>query len=120
MSRIPATLVLVSCVVLSTACDSHRYHEEAQQYKAVAAVVLVDRGKCRAIKDCELIFFEAGDRVRINVYEVDSEAIAVDLNTRFRNRFHQQVAPQAVPVTLTILSSKHGEPQVMYRRFEMP
>ncbi len=102
------------CVGLLQACNSHSYHAEAQQYLSVAREVLIENGVCINPRDCsqkELLFFESGRAVHINIYQVNNSALVEQVAFAFKAKHTQLKEPKVV---LTTFSSRHMEPKVKF------
>lgn len=100
------------------------YREEAQQYLAIAQEVLIDKGVCPNVRDCqrkELLFWEGGEvslgfvrwgGAYVNLYETRDPALVEAVVAKFREAHAQRPTPQ---VTLTVYSSNHSQPKVKFR-----
>ena len=100
------------------------YREEATRYHAVAQEVLVAKGVCSSAQECQrkqLLFWEGGGfslgfvrwgGAYVNLYETQDPVLVEAVVARLKEA---HVRPSEPQVILTVYSSKHLQPKVMFR-----
>ncbi len=123
MPKVAAIFAMGTLILTACGCGEP-YRAEAQQYLAIAQDLLIDKGVCSNVHDCqrkELLFWEGGEvslgfvrwgGVSINLYGTQDPAVVEALVAKFKEVQAQQPTPQ---VTLTVYSSKRSLPKVMFR-----
>lgn len=112
-------LLTVAC----SGCNSHAYWSEALQYHTVAQDVLIANSICASKQDCQkkdVLFAEGGavslgfvswGGAYINLYETQDPALVEVIVAKFKELHLRLRKPN---VTLTVYSSKHLEPKIMF------
>ena len=114
--------------LILTGCNSHQYHDQAKRYLALTEGTLIAHGVCRDNADCRrrnIIFFESGELslgvlswggISVYLYETQDEVLVEELVQRFRELHEESDEPR---VELMVFSSKHGEPQHLFRKYSI-
>jgi len=100
------------------------YRDEATRYHAIVQEVLVAKGVCSSAQDCQrkqLVFWEGGGLslgflrwggAYINLYETQDPVLVEAIVAKLRETHVVGSEPR---VLLTIYSSKHLQPKVVFR-----
>jgi len=117
-------LILTLVTISFSGCDSHAYWSEAMQYHAIAQENLISKGICSSDQDCQqkaLLYAEGGEvslglvswgGAYINLYETQDPELVDAIALKFKELHSRLGKPD---VTLTVYSSKHLDPKVLFR-----
>ena len=101
------------------------YREEATRYHAVAQDILVAKGVCSSAEDCQmrqLLFWEGGGfslgfirwgGAYVNLYDTRDPVLVEAVVAKLGEAHVRASGPQII---LSVYSSKHLQPKVMFRQ----
>lgn len=117
-------LILTLITTTFSGCDSHAYWSEAMQYHSTAQETLISKGICSSDQDCQrrgMLYTEGGEvslgfvswgGAYINLYETQDPELVDAIALKFKELHSRLGKPD---VMLTVYSSKHREPKVLFR-----